>query len=425
MRTSLFAFSALIAASLLLMVLGFARMEGGAETVSADPTPLVLRMDEDTHTLLVYREGENEPLLTQHVRPDFRPYIHPIVAPDGRGTLTEFSPGHHPHQTGLYWGFTDVNGRDYFHHPGEGYWRNVSADMLQTRGSHVRWQTVYDLLDENGEPILRETQEWTLREDASRYVLDLQWEGEALTDVTIGAFDYGGLFLRMPWEEGIEAAAVNAARQRDQASEGERAMWLDVGMKVDGRDDMAHVAIFDHPDNEGFPHPWRVDGEFGVGPVRARLGAWRIPSGETEVIQHRLLVYTGTLSDVQLRELWEDYSGRDGQYSVTALWELAQEEGRQAEFLTPQRAADEMTLPEGYNVNPWPANRWSRSPWPSRGMTGDGSGSPRTGTTSPEGPASPTPATAASSFSKIPTAMAKPIAGRCSLRGSPSRRRWR
>ena len=39
-----------------------------------------------------------------------RPYIHPIVSPDGKGILTEYSPGHHKHQTGLYWGFTRING---------------------------------------------------------------------------------------------------------------------------------------------------------------------------------------------------------------------------------------------------------------------------------------------------------------------------
>ena len=41
---------------------------------------------------------------------DHRPYLHPIISPDGKGVLTEYSPGHHKHQTGLYWGFTRING---------------------------------------------------------------------------------------------------------------------------------------------------------------------------------------------------------------------------------------------------------------------------------------------------------------------------
>ena len=42
------------------------------------------------------------------------------------------------------------------------------------------------------------------------------WNGEAKTDVTIGKYDYGGLFLRMPWRKGINGEVVNAARQRNE-----------------------------------------------------------------------------------------------------------------------------------------------------------------------------------------------------------------
>ena len=124
--------------------------------------PLFLRQDAAAGTIKVFRSGEDDPILTQNARPDFRPYIHPIVAPDGRGVLTEYQPAHHLHQTGLYWGFTQVNGRDYFHHPEGTHWRRVSALILKPNSTptdlNVRWQTVYDLLDEAGEPILRETQ---------------------------------------------------------------------------------------------------------------------------------------------------------------------------------------------------------------------------------------------------------------------------
>ena len=72
---------------------------------------LVARQDEQAGTIAIFRAGESRPVVTHNARPDFRPYLHPIVAPDGRGILTEDSPAHHKHQTGLYWGFTRVNGR--------------------------------------------------------------------------------------------------------------------------------------------------------------------------------------------------------------------------------------------------------------------------------------------------------------------------
>ena len=245
---------------------------------------LTIKQDEKAGTISVFRAGNSKPILTQNAKPDSRPYLHPIVAPDGQGVLTEDSPDHHKHQTGLYWGFTRVNGRDYFHNPDGEYWRRVSAAVLQGDAKagreDVRWQTVYDLLDESGTTILTETQRWSMRERNGPFVLDLNWRGDARTDVTIGKYDYGGLFLRMPWRKGIAGEVVNAARQRDERAEGQRAMWIDVGMQVEGRSDLAHVAIFDYPDNGGYPQTWRVDGQLGVGSARTRTGDWTIAKGQ-------------------------------------------------------------------------------------------------------------------------------------------------
>src|SRR5690606_22725384 len=181
---------------------------------------------------------------------------------------------------------TRVNGRDFFHHTGDAYWRRVSAEIIEDRDEsmdRVRWQTVYQMLDEKRKPILTETQNWTMREADGMFILDLEWRGEAQTDVTIGEYDYGGLFLRMPWREGTPGHVVNAVRDRDERANRARAMWLEVGMQVEGRDDLVHVAIFDHSENPAYPTPWRVDGEMGVGPSRALLGYWKIEAGQTEV----------------------------------------------------------------------------------------------------------------------------------------------
>ncbi len=257
--------------------------------------------------------------------------------------MTEYSPGHHKHQTGLYWGFTRVNGRDYFHHPDDGYWKRVSADIIEGEGKVVKWQTVYDLLAEDGSTVLTETQTWSLTEIKGKYFLDLEWKGEAKTDVTIGKYDYGGLFLRMPWREGISGEVINAARQRNEKAEGQRAMWVDVGMQVEGRDDLAHIAMFDHMDNERFPQPWRVDGQLGIGPALARLGDWKIPKGKTETLQYRMVIYSGVLNDVEMIKAWETYVG-DSTYATASLWDLARDEGRAAKFLTPEDAVKSMTL---------------------------------------------------------------------------------
>ena len=137
---------------------------------------LKIEADASGEKISVYRAGVTDPLLTQNARPDFRPYLHPITTPDGKGELTQFSPGHHKHQTGLYWGLTRVNGRDYFHHPGDGYWKRISARVGKSEGEQVTWTTVYDMIGKDSNPVLRETQKWTMRSaDTSHVILDLEF----------------------------------------------------------------------------------------------------------------------------------------------------------------------------------------------------------------------------------------------------------
>jgi len=81
-----------------------------------------------------------------------------------RGRGTQSSPDHHKHQTGLYCGFTRVNGRDYFHHPEGDYWRRVAAEILEQAGESVRWRTVYDLRQAVGAPVTIEKADIQSRE---------------------------------------------------------------------------------------------------------------------------------------------------------------------------------------------------------------------------------------------------------------------
>jgi putative membrane-bound dehydrogenase-like protein len=345
--------------------------EPAESTASSEPTLLSLVQNEAEGTISVVRKGETEPILIQHAKEGFRPYIHPILAPDGKGIMTEYSPGHHKHQTGLYWGLTRVNGRDYFHNPQGDYWKKVALNILEETGERVMWQTIYQLLDSLGNPVLEETQNWSLSEINGEYTLDLEWKGEAKTKVTIGKYDYGSLFVRMPWKEGIDGEIINAARQKNAQAEGQPSMWINVGMTVEGREDRANVALFDHPENRGYPNKWRVDGQLGVGPSFTRDGDWVIEQGKTETLKLRLLVYTGEANDLKLTESWGKFSGREGMYGTTELWGLAQEEGRNAKFLTAQEAVDAMTVKAGYKVNVWASEPMMTQPmafcWDDRG----------------------------------------------------------
>lgn len=269
---------------------------------------LTVQHDQNAGTIAVFRNGDQKPLLIQNAKEKIRPYIHPILAPDGNGVITEFSPAHHKHQTGLYWGLKQVNGRDYFMNWQGDYWRRIAASVTEGKGQKVKWKIVYDLLDEKGSAILREIQYWSMQETDGKFLLDLEWRGEAKIDITMEKFYVGGLFLRMPWRPGIPGEVINADGKRNGEAEGQRAIWNDIGIRVDGREDLAHIAILDHPDNADHPVPWRVDNELGIGPSRQISGDWNIRKGETEVIRYRLIVYTGAFSEAAITRSWKEYS---------------------------------------------------------------------------------------------------------------------
>ena len=266
-----------------------------------------VRQDKTTGAIAVVRP-DGKPVLTQMAKRDERPYIHPIIAPDGNGVLTEYRPEHHPHQTGIYWGLKMVNGRDYFMKWQNDYWRYISATILTDKGPEVKWQTVYDLIDEKGNTTLTETSNWTLQEQNGKYYLDLEWKGEAKTNITFGKFYVGGLFLRMPWHKGTKAEIVNAAGQRNAEIEAQRANWADLGVEIEGRNDWGHMAVFDHPDNHGFPIPWRTDTQFGLGPSRQILGDWKLDKGQTEIVRYRIVIYTGNMNPTELTGLWKQFA---------------------------------------------------------------------------------------------------------------------
>ena len=217
-----------------------------------------------------------------------RPYIHPLRSPDGKHVLTQFSPGHHKHQTGLYWGQTRINRRDFFHNYKGDYWKHI-----QNRLGNNFMEFHSQLLDGKGAPMLGDRQQWNYIPGEDHYILDLKWTGTALQDITIGKYSYGGLFLRMPWKRGIKAACLNSEGQKNQQGEGKAAKWVDLAMQIEGMEEMAHIVMIDHPDNPGYPTLWRIDGQFGVGPALARRGDIKIATGESLTYRYRLVVYEG------------------------------------------------------------------------------------------------------------------------------------
>jgi hypothetical protein len=274
-----------------------------------------LTAEHTSSQIRIFRGGVTGPLIVQTAEPDCRPFVHPVSCPDGVGSFTEDRPPHHPWQRGLYVGLNDVNGT--------GFWLGETSDA-ETNGTFhpealqkpsidgnlATWTVETEWRSRAGERLLLESQGWRFEDLGDRHELSLRWALTALTDVTVGEYPYGGLFLRMPWraEVGGEVLTSEGARSTSEA-EGRRARWVAISVPIPRRNgELGTVAILDHADNAEHPIPWRVDDGFGISPSRSILGSWLLPAEATSVNQYRLLFGLGGIDADAIETSFERFA---------------------------------------------------------------------------------------------------------------------
>lgn len=283
-------------------------------------TAFTQRVDKDgmhitftDHQLTLARPAQITPLLIQQARPNHRPYIHPILAPDGRGVLTEDVPPHHPWQHGLYTGLNDVNGVGFWTeglrgspHDGSFHPRPLLAPRIE--GERVTWSVVTEWRTPADSPLLWEEQQWTFTDRGDHYMLTLDWTLAAALDLTFGRYDYGGLFLRMPYRKEMGGEVVTSEGLRNSAAEGQRARWVAVRMPLADRDEeWAGIAIFDHSSNVRFPAPWRVDHQLGICPSPCIAGAWQLSQGARATWRYGLFIFGGCAEPATIETQWTNF----------------------------------------------------------------------------------------------------------------------
>ena len=245
---------------------------------------------------VVNEADSNMPVLVQEAPEQGRPYIHPLHAPKGSGILTENAPGHHPWQHGLYVGLNDVNGIGFWT---EGLGGDREKDGLfacselsdpAQSGGRIQWEVQCQWSAPDGAPLLLEQQKWSLERREGAYELDLCWTLTANVDIRFGQYEYGGLFLRMPYRNERGEVLTSEGLAFPEA-EGQRARWVAVWMPIEGEENGGGIAILDHDQNPEHPVPWRVDGQLGISPSRCIVGAWNLPEGASSTNKCESLLF--------------------------------------------------------------------------------------------------------------------------------------
>ena len=263
---------------------------------------------------------DGPPLVAQHAPPTGRPFLHPLRTRDLRRVLTEDAPPHHPWQHGLSIGLNDVNGWGFWteglyepHRAIDGRFRSGPLRLLTHNRTAASWLTTTEYLTPPGEVVLRETEHWELRLRPADYTLDLVWTLTAGPDVRFGQYAYGGPFLRMPYQPPTPVWLLTDAGPTTPAeADGQPARWLALALDGGPGEPGGGVAILSHPSSPVDPIPWRVDGQYGVGPSRCIAGAWDLPAGATAIERYRFMIFTGRPAATAVAQEHASYQRKTG-----------------------------------------------------------------------------------------------------------------
>ncbi|WP_066189572.1 MULTISPECIES: DUF6807 domain-containing protein [Gracilibacillus] len=272
----------------------------------------MLQAKSSKQTIHIYRQNGRTPIITQHAKTNKRPYIHPIVSPDGVGVITEDAPSHHPWQHGLYCGFNNINNIGFWEEGLRGGYdgtirpKPLSEPVLKENRASWKVETEWHAPD--GTHMITEKQIWTFTDHRDKYELDLVWSLRAETLLTFGQHIAGGLFLRMPFREELGGRAINSYGLENEEAEAKPANWVAVSMPIENRKNWAGIAMMNHQDNPQHPVTWRVDDQLGISPSRCISGEWTQEQGQIERYKHRLLIYCGESNTEQIEENWNTFN---------------------------------------------------------------------------------------------------------------------
>lgn len=244
-------------------------------------------------------------------------YVHPLHGPDG-DVLTDDFPPDHPHHRGVFFGWPrmTVLGRevDYWHLRGlrptfeEWGMRWIDGPRASFASQSV-WKT------EEGTPAVREELRYEIHaSDETGRMIDIHSVFTNLTEqnLTISGSPgaaYGGLNLRMDGKRpGVRITAAGGAIEGNVNELDPPSPWADHSSRAGPERPYSGVALFQHPDNPGYPAK-----NWTLRPYGFLGGAWPgqsnhvLAPGKRLELRYRLFVHRGTAEDAGVEDRFQSF----------------------------------------------------------------------------------------------------------------------
>jgi len=248
-----------------------------------------------------------------------KPILFPVCSPSGipvnRGyplAEVEGESKDHPHHTGLFFTYDDVNK--------EGFWNNVTSPpqikhikVTEMTGGTGRGKlsTVMHWINANGQTLLEEKRDMTFRAGKDEYIIDFDIELTANdTKIVFGDTKEGMFAIRVAhWlkEDGGSGAYLSSEGQKKEEDIwGRRAKWVRLQGEKDGR--TIGIVIVNKPGSVNYPTYWHARGYglFAANPLgqyvfektRGKENPQRfqltLQPGQTAHFGFRVIIYEGS-----------------------------------------------------------------------------------------------------------------------------------
>ncbi len=274
---------------------------------------MTLRLNEISASELSVTNGE-KPVLTYRYGHDlYKPYFHPIHAPNGL-IVTGDRPEGHVHHRGLCFASEKLNGINY--------WTETNCnESVRGRVVHrefcekivnldaVHFAVINDWrAPDNSNPIEETCYVTVHQPQLNQQIIDFQFSLEAQSsDVSLAPpCETQGLCCRMAEMEYRKVTNSDGCIGESEVS-GKVAKWCSLNGVLSN--EVAGVAIFNHPSNLRHPASFMVlDDAFGfMSAVFTGDEPHLISAGETLTLNYRLIVYLGDIFTFDLWTCYEEY----------------------------------------------------------------------------------------------------------------------
>ncbi|HEX6813552.1 MAG TPA: PmoA family protein [Planctomycetota bacterium] len=269
------------------------------------------------------------PFASVHLAAQPRPYVFPILGPDGVMMTRSFPMAEvageerdHPHHQSLWFAHGSVNGFDFWvgkAHRERLEWNGVCD--IDNEPTRCRLRCGYRWLADGDTLVCTEERELVFAGGDARTIDVSVTLRPGSQPLVLGDTKEGTFALRVHPALCVESKTatgklVNSEGQQNRDVWGKKARWIDDSGTVEGK--QVGVAMFDHPANHGYPTWWHARtygllaaNPFGVHDFEGKpagTGNVTVPVGGRLTLRYRVLLHGSGWDQQRLEAAWQAWS---------------------------------------------------------------------------------------------------------------------